>query len=76
MHGYPHFFNQVKSKFGRDTLTQASKKKAKRTLSIVDKEGKVVPVANCKEMMKSEYDHNFTAKNSITHHPDAIMARH
>lgn len=56
MHGYPHFFNQVKSKFDKETLTQTSRKKHQRTLSIVDKEGKVVPVNPCKAMMKSEYD--------------------
>jgi len=75
MHAYPHFFNQVKSKINRDTLTSASRRTKQRTLSIVDKEGKVVPVSACKKAMKSEYDHHFTAKNSIIFHPEAILAK-
>lgn len=73
MHGYPHFFKKVRNKLGRnDTQSQRTKQ---RTLSIVDKEGKVIPQDPCKELMRSEYDAHFTKKNSINNHPDFILMK-
>lgn len=73
MHGYPHFFKKVRNKLGRsDAKSQRAKQ---RTLSIVDKDGKVIPQDPCKEMMRSEYNAHFTKKNSINNHPDTILLR-
>ena len=70
MHSYPHFFSKTLQKFyKKDTTSRNSGKKQKRTLSIIDREGKLLS-QNAATFKKegppqSEYNGNFNAKSSI-----------